>query len=369
MAGIVKKFLASASVVVGMSAVFSAPAMAAKFNVSGTDYDVFGTYDYDTYRYYNIDGQYDGYGWGIDDTTYKLSQTEINNLGGINSVNVIDQILAGNSSAPGANIELGASSEDGNSGIVELSFQSNNGQTVKISNDIEWTDDLSRNWFSGIWEQVQEATIESKKEAFAESYAMRFVESTSEPMYDYYKMDGEQFFDNNYRALYENYERGLSSILGLSSDAAFDALTSWNYMDDILGMGSDPNISYISEDAVNLTVGLAGHYNLADRVSEELAGQRGILAYLLEGVQASEVFALQIDGVEGTDYFWSNSATYSGLKNVEDRFSHNGNYEVSINKEDFGGGVLSEDVPEPSTVLGLMAIGGLVAATKRKSQK
>ncbi len=362
MAGLVKKFLASASVVIGMSAVFGAPAMAAKFNVSGTDYDVFGTYDYDMYF------QYDGYGWDIDDRTYKLSQTEINNLGGINSVNVIDQILAGNSSAPGANIELGASSEDGSSGIVELSFQSNNGQTVKISNDIEWTDDLSRNWFSGIWEQVQEATIESKKEAFAESYAMRFVESTSEPMYDEYKMYGEQFFEDNYRAQYELYERQFSSILGLSSNDAFDTLKSFNYMDDILGMGSDPNISYISEDGVNLTVGLAGHYNLADRVSEELAGSRNFLGFLLEGVQASEVFALQIDGVEGTDYFWSNSATYSGLKNV-DGFSHNGNYEVSINKEDFGGGVLSEDIPEPSTVLGLMAIGGLFAATKRKSKK
>ncbi|WP_371357577.1 PEP-CTERM sorting domain-containing protein, partial [Hydrocoleum sp. CS-953] len=46
--------------------------------------------------------------------------------------------------------------------------------------------------------------------------------------------------------------------------------------------------------------------------------------------------------------------------------SHQGLYDFTITS---GGDILAEDVPEPSTVLGLVAIGGLVAATKRKSAK
>ncbi|NEP05972.1 MAG: PEP-CTERM sorting domain-containing protein, partial [Okeania sp. SIO4D6] len=46
--------------------------------------------------------------------------------------------------------------------------------------------------------------------------------------------------------------------------------------------------------------------------------------------------------------------------------SHEGLYNFEITS---AGGILSESVPEPSSLLGLMTIGGLVAATKHKSQK
>ncbi|MEB3343686.1 NF038130 family PEP-CTERM protein [Okeania sp.] len=335
MTGLVKKFLASASVIVGMSAVIGAPAMAAKFTVSGDDYNVYDSYN--------------RFGKAQEDTTFKVSQKQVNNFGGINKV--IDYILAGDSGTPGANIELGQS--EGNNSIVKINFQTESGKNVTISNDIKWTEELSRNWFSGIWEQVQQATIESKKEAFAESYAIRYVESTSDPNYNVRKQQGKQIFETSYRKLYENYEQALSSLIGLSSDDAYDKLGGW--VDDILAMATDPNISYIYEDAGSLTVGLAGHYNLADRIAGGLAEKRDLLAFLLEGVQGSEIFAYNIDGKTG--YGWSNSATYSGLKEKSDGFSHSGNYEVTI------------DVPEPSTILGLIAIGSLVVATKRKSAK
>ncbi len=283
MTELVKKFLASASVVAGMSPVFGAPALASGFTVTGTA----GT-EYFLYEQ-------------VENKTVKNNDADLNT------------ILEGNSSAPGGNIELGIL-DDGTNPIVKLSLQNNDGATATLRNmtDSDWDVEqingktVGENWFSGVWAQTNNDDQEELN------------------VYNLFKSSGG------------------------------------------FGMIGDPNISYINEIGEDIKVGLAGHYNLADRfrTNPKLAA----LVVQLEGVQASEVFAYDIDGVTG--YGWSYEATKSGLTAADDSFSHNGNYEVTI--EGLAGDYLSEppaDAPEPSTVLGLMAIGGLVAATKRKSQK
>ncbi|MFB2970668.1 NF038130 family PEP-CTERM protein [Aerosakkonema sp. BLCC-F183] len=136
-----------------------------------------------------------------------------------------------------------------------------------------------------------------------------------------------------------------------------------SYFNAFLGMGgfqasSDPNISYVNQndDTGLISIGLAGHYNLKAAYASN-PKYAGFAALLPSGFQASEVVKYTYEGK--TDYLYSFNATNSGLVNT-DGFSHNGNYEVSLQ------GV---KVPEPSTMLGLMAVGGLLAASKRKSQK
>ncbi len=271
MAGLVKKFLASASVVAGMSAVFGAPAMAATFSPIGTDLIL-----------------YEQVGTGFQETD--LSQ--------------LNSVLQGDSSNPGGNVELGSSDTGGNplAGVEADNIQGGTATftnvTEDIYNDVTWQQTVGSEWFDAAWAQT----------AFA----------------------GNNFLRNSAYGIF-------------ISNGGFDLI-------------SDPNISYINEVGNDVVVGLAGHFNLADRFEDV----NSTLAMFLEGVQMSEIFAYDINGVTG--FGWSDSATATGLAD-DDGFSFNGNYEVVI------AGEPTAATPEPSTVLGLMAIGGLVAATKRKSAK
>ena len=109
---------------------------------------------------------------------------------------------------------------------------------------------------------------------------------------------------------------------------------------------SDPNISYVKNSEGSIDIGLAGHFNMKDVYD---------YWFIPDGFQASEVVKYTYDGV--TDYLFSFEATESGLRELADGKSHSGNYEVAI-----------ATVPEPSTLLGLMAVGSLFAAAKRKSK-
>ncbi|NER03349.1 MAG: PEP-CTERM sorting domain-containing protein [Okeania sp. SIO3C4] len=286
MAGLVKKFLASASVVAGMSAVFGAPAMAATFSPVGTDL---------------ILREQVGTGFQV---TNDLTQ--------------LNSILQGDSSNPGGNVELG-SSEGGNelAGVQADNIQGGiatfTNVTEDIYNDVTWQQTIGKAWFSDAWEQAVEKN----------SGANPLISAANEAL-----------------------------VYGMFSGPLFQGKSGFDLI-------SDPNISYINEVGNDVVVGLAGHFNLADRFRFNR-----FLATALKGVQMSEIFAYDINGVTG--YGWSNVATETGLADDDEAGSFSGNYEVVI---EGGGGILSEDVPEPSTILGLMAIGGLVAATKRNSVK
>ena len=115
---------------------------------------------------------------------------------------------------------------------------------------------------------------------------------------------------------------------------------------------SDANISYVDVVGSDINIGLAGHYDLKEYYST--SGFSDIVKLLPDGFQASEVVKYEYDGI--IDYAYGFEATESGLIS-DDGSSHNGNYEVSVS------------TPEPSSVLGLMAVGGLLLASKKKSEK
>jgi hypothetical protein len=124
---------------------------------------------------------------------------------------------------------------------------------------------------------------------------------------------------------------------------------------------SDPNISYINQDDTTgmIKIGLAGHLNAFSRISTAIPQLKN---YLKPQVQASEIVKVTY-GNGPAQYLWSFSATASGRVERGDGASHNGNYEVSF----MGQLPPSESVPEPASVLGLVALGGLLLASKRKS--
>ncbi|HIK13353.1 MAG TPA: NF038130 family PEP-CTERM protein [Oscillatoriaceae cyanobacterium M33_DOE_052] len=107
---------------------------------------------------------------------------------------------------------------------------------------------------------------------------------------------------------------------------------------------SDPNISYIDHSAGKINIGLAGHYNMKDVYN---------YAFIPNGFQASEVVKYTYGGV--TQYLYNFNATATGLKELSDGKSHSGNYEVTV-----------AVIPEPSTMVGLMSLGGILAATKKR---
>lgn len=121
---------------------------------------------------------------------------------------------------------------------------------------------------------------------------------------------------------------------------------------------SDGNISYVNQDEKTgeIKIGLAGHLNSSIKVKEVLiASNLPTLASLVPDiVQASELIKVSYDGGPA-QYLYSFSATNSGQVNAGDKRSHSGNYEVTV-----------ATVPEPATMLGVMAVGGLLAASKRR---
>jgi len=120
---------------------------------------------------------------------------------------------------------------------------------------------------------------------------------------------------------------------------------------------SDPNISYVTQETATsgVLIGLAGHYNAGDAFPPG-----SIFSILFNNKQASEIVKVTYAGK--TDYHYSFNAALSGLTALDDRHSHNGNYEVDPIPPD------TTKVPEPSTLLGIIGIGSFLAG-KRKMMK
>lgn len=127
---------------------------------------------------------------------------------------------------------------------------------------------------------------------------------------------------------------------------------------------SDPNISYVNQDDVSglVSIGLAGHINATDIIKAALPN--ALKPLVPNNFQVSEIVKYTYDGV--TDYLWSFNATDSGLVEIGDGKSHSGNYEVSFRGELPPKVPPTQSVPEPASVLGLMAVGSLIASRKRK---
>lgn len=156
-------------------------------------------------------------------------------------------------------------------------------------------------------------------------------------------------------------------------------------------MGSgDPNIAEFNLDETGaVDIKMAGWYDLNTKLDPVIAGAKAeaesLLALLpaflaapaqaiidnidllettldsMGPLQMSEITKVTINGE--THYAYSFDAEQSGFVAKDDGMSYSGIYSWSQ------AGTPVASVPEPSTMLGLMAVGGLVAASKRKSSK
>ena len=133
----------------------------------------------------------------------------------------------------------------------------------------------------------------------------------------------------------------------------------------------DPNVSSLtqaSDGTFNLTT--VGHYNLLNApwiaTNPNLAGAAALAVNLLgpsNPLQVSEITKVVLNGE--TSFLYSFSAEATGVLAADasngDLSSHSGLYRSS-----FGDPKETEDVPEPSILLGLVAAGGVLTASKRK---
>ncbi len=164
--------------------------------------------------------------------------------------------------------------------------------------------------------------------------------------------------------------------------AAVGTSTAASFYNQFLSLGgfqatSDPNISYVNQDDTSgvIKIGLAGYYDLKAAYASNPTFA-SFAALLPQGFQASEVVKYRYNGK--TNYLYGFLATPSGFTNS----SHSGNYEVAfqgikptttsttstltakfatlqaVNQP-------ANDVPEPSLVLGLMALGGVLLSQKK----
>jgi len=118
---------------------------------------------------------------------------------------------------------------------------------------------------------------------------------------------------------------------------------------------SDPNISYVNQDDQSglIKIGLAGHFNLAP-----LLGLGDDIT-----IQASELVKVSYNG-QTPQYLYNFTATRSGLVSKDGTNSHNGNYEVTLQ-----GDKPSQSVPEPSALVGLVSLAGLIGAKQKLTKQ
>ncbi len=132
----------------------------------------------------------------------------------------------------------------------------------------------------------------------------------------------------------------------------------------------DPNVGGFTFDEATeeYQLDLIGHHNVLD--AHYLQGNiyAGMVRNFLgdRPLQVSEIAKVTIDGV--VNYAYSFSATETGFLAADasenDTSSHTGLYSWT-----FQGTSTVQSVPEPSTMLGLMAVGGLATLSQRKSRK
>jgi hypothetical protein len=141
----------------------------------------------------------------------------------------------------------------------------------------------------------------------------------------------------------------------------------------LIGAG-DPNIAEFSLDETGaVDIQMAGWGNLWDKfdsIKGKVTDPLAVTAFsifessfrtAIPNLQISEIAKVTINGE--TEYAYAFNAEDSGFNALDDGMSYGGIYSWSK------AGVTVASVPEPSTMLGLMAVGGLVAASKRKSNK
>lgn len=325
MSSIMKKLLIGASVVASVNVLASTAASA--FTVSGTDYLLYDA---------------------------NSTSTFLNPNANINS------ILAGNSSSPGGNIELYASSEKVNLASFLQSKDVTSVQGTVAGKSLTLSSLTATDWFGSSLNTAYGATN------FANQWFNEF-----------YIQAGLNTQETGLRGAIADTiianTPNMSAAQKLATKNYWNSVATSNQVrgfvyntylsDQVQGFqrSSDPNISYVTTSGSDLLIGLAGHYDAKAYYAPILGTYAN---FIKNGFQVSEVVKVNYGGIEKLLY--SFSATETNLKEVGDGKSHSGNYEVKL------AGVVPPpppaSVPEPSVVLGLFGLGGLLAA-KRKQQQ
>lgn len=164
-----------------------------------------------------------------------------------------------------------------------------------------------------------------------------------------------------YNGLYSNYTAQLNTIAaagGLNASNANVMVGALETM-GVFQRLSDPNIQSVSSNNGEYSFELAGHDTFASGLQ---IGNTNTLYGVFSTMMASEVVKYSLDGGTNWDYAYSfgENSYASGVVDAGDGFSFTRNYQFTVGTPNV------VDVPEPSTLLGLAAIGGLVAAAKRR---
>lgn len=167
---------------------------------------------------------------------------------------------------------------------------------------------------------------------------------------------------------YTAYSSIFNSFGLTSGSAVLGAINTTFASRNIFQRLSDPNIAYVQGDSGEFTFGLAGHNTLASglKMTAPVPGTTGYNLALAQynafnSMVASEVVKYSLDGGVNWNFAYSfgENSYASGVVDKGDGFSHTRNFEFTV-------GSRVVDVPEPSTLLGLAAIGGLAVAAKRR---
>jgi hypothetical protein len=316
MKGIAQKFLIGTSAIFGLSATTVSPAFAQSF---ASTVSVGGAQDVIIYKQDN--------GFTVEDQNAPLNE-----------------VLQGDATSPGGNVELFASSEISGFGANATTLEGTlNGVSLTLSSltESDWNGAWVSDWFSAL---LDEGLDENALLYNATTVGMART------------LLGDSFLYNAFLA------EGGREIF------------------------SDPNISYAYQDGSEVKIGLAGHFNAYQRIISEIPTLQfdGGLLYsgltgqsisvntadiLKDDFQASEIVKV-LYGSDASRYLYSFEATSSGLvesaesnQKGDQATSHTGNYEVT-----FQGHPPAKDVPEPVSVLGFLAVGAITAggALKKK---
>ena len=318
MKGIVKKILLSASVVASLGGIASLPAEAAilnSANITGTD--ATSANDYIKYDF-----------------------VAPNTLGPSPGANLVN-LLGGNVNAPTGNVELFATSEVGFPSLASfLNYD-------KVTTLNVGFDDGSKATFSSL--TATDLFGAAKNTAYtADTLATQWFNAAFSANFAANSAQLASFGITNETSLFN-----VLSIFGYSSRADIYNL--------FLNAGGfqravDPNIAYVTKDGNTVSFGLAGHLNLLNKVPGVPTAFQNFLNF-----QASELVKVAYNS-DPSEVFYSFNGTPSGLTSNDTTNSFNATYPFSFNVPP------QQSVPEPSAVLGLIAVGGLFVA-KRKLQK
>ncbi|TAF03992.1 MAG: PEP-CTERM sorting domain-containing protein [Nostocales cyanobacterium] len=246
-----------------------------------------------------------------------------------NSPANVQKVLDGNAASPTGNVELRASSEL--SGFNATEF----GKATTLSGQIGGQDITLSSLTLSDWTSTYKDTG---------------------------KTFGQFWFDQFYTAAgLSGKESQIKTALGLPNFLPSNVIRNgvFTTFQTVGGLqrSSDPNIAYVNQDDNTglIKIGLTGHADLKSYYAPVF----GPLTNLInDNFQASEVVKYTYNGV--TDYLYSFTATNSGLTSLAGNGDHSGNYEVTIN-----GVPPKREVPEPSLVLGILGVAGIVAGQRK----